>query len=233
MPAGLTAAADALEDACVVLHLSSCPDTPEGGCRTAAKSTIQSLKKSGGLKDKFAWKWLKGTSTSLAEFADPNNNPGGYDFSAATANVYNVTNRVVSLPYDLMHIYTDQPNKIGAPLADRTQILSDVLDYFNLNFFFPGPVPDAAQFAVANYPNPFNPATKISYVVPRAGHLSLKIFNVRGELVRTLVDGQVEASGDVMWDGTNNQGGAAASGVYFYEARLGNEVRISKMALIK
>ena len=176
---------------------------------------------------------VRAGATRLAEFTDLNGDPGAYAFSAATANVYNTTNRAVSLPYDLMNIYTN-PNKQGSPKADRTRILSDVLDYFGLApSALPTPVPDAAQFVVANYPNPFNPATKISYVVPRAGHLSLKIFNVRGELVRTLIDGQVEISGEVMWDGTNNKGSDVSSGVYFYEARLGDEVQVNKMALIK
>jgi hypothetical protein len=170
----------------------------------------------------------------LAEFGDPNNYPGAYAFSAATYNVYNGTNRVVSFPYDFMYIMTNPGAKLSAPLSARAQILSDVLDFFGLfRTYWPTPVPAVEKFAVANYPNPFNPATKISYVVPRAGHLSLKIFNVRGQLVRTLIDGQVEVSGEVMWDGTNNQGGAVSSGVYFYEARLGGEVRISKMALVK
>ncbi len=170
-------------------------------------------------------------ATRLAEFTDPAAHGGAYGYSAATINTYNPSNRIVSLPYDLMDVYTN-PNKVGSPLADRTMILSDVLEYFGL-YLGASPVPEANLFAVANYPNPFNPSTKISYVVPQAGHLCLKVFNVRGELVRTLIDGQVESSGHVMWDGANNQGGAAASGVYFYEARLGNEVQVKKMALIK
>jgi hypothetical protein len=71
IPAGLTTAADALDDSCAVLHLSSCPDTPAAGCRAAGKSIVHSLKKGGGLKDKLSWKWLKGASTSLAEFSNP------------------------------------------------------------------------------------------------------------------------------------------------------------------
>ena len=132
-----------------------------------------------------------------------------------------------------MYIYTDPKAKFGAPLSARSQILSDVMDYFGNGAGFPTPATPGVRFAVANYPNPFNPATKISYVVPRAGHLSLKIFNVRGELVRTLINGQVETSGEVMWDGTNNKGSEVSSGVYFYEARLGDEVQVNKMALIK
>jgi len=63
--------------------------------------------------------------------------------------------------------------------------------------------------------------------------LTLKIFNVRGELVKTLIDGHVDASDFVMWDGTNNGGNTVASGVYFYEGRMGSDVQTSKLTLLK
>ncbi len=71
--------------------------------------------------------------------------------------------------------------------------------------------------------------------MPKAGHLSLNVYNVRGQLVKTLIDSQVEAtdSGSIVWDGTNNQGSSVSSGVYFYEARANGEVKVQKMALVK
>ncbi|MDX2473741.1 MAG: hypothetical protein QNL91_08510 [Candidatus Krumholzibacteria bacterium] len=176
-----------------------------------------------------------GSAQRLAEFGDNNGNPGLYSYSAATLNLFNLTNRVISLPYDLSFIYDDPAAKVAAPLAARTRVLRDVLDFFGVagQGFAVSPVPEAKAFAVSNYPNPFNPATRIDYQISRAGPLSLKVFNLRGQLVRTLIDGDVIDDGFVMWDGTNNQGGAVASGVYFYEARSGGEVKIGKMALIK
>ncbi|MFT5232649.1 MAG: flagellar hook assembly protein FlgD, partial [Candidatus Krumholzibacteriia bacterium] len=97
----------------------------------------------------------------------------------------------------------------------------------------PSAVLPTARFAASNYPNPFNPSTKISYTIKAAGHLSLKVYNVRGQLVKTLVDGNVSESGFVTWDGKNNQGTNVSSGVYFYEARMGNDVEVNKMALVK
>ncbi len=70
--------------------------------------------------------------------------------------------------------------------------------------------------------------------MPKTGHLSLKIYNVRGELVRTLIDESRAAGADhIMWDGSNDQGSNVSSGVYFYEARTAGEVQVSKMALVK
>ncbi len=176
---------------------------------------------------------VRAGAARLAEFGDPNGYPGAYVFSAATLNVYNATNRVISLPYDLMYIYTDPAAKIGAPLSGRSQILSDVMDFFGNGAGFPSPATPGVRFAVANYPNPFNPRTKISYTIRNAGHLTLKIFNVRGQLVRTLMDEQVQADGFAMWDGTDNAGSQVASGVYFTEARLGPDAQIFKLTLVK
>ena len=94
-------------------------------------------------------------------------------------------------------------------------------------------VPVAGRFALQNAPNPFNPVTKISYTIKSPGHLTLKIFNVRGELVKTLINGHVQADGYIEWDGTNGQGGKVSSGVYFYQAQMGGDVQVSKMALVK
>ena len=177
---------------------------------------------------------IRAGATRLAEFGDPNNNPGAYAYSAATLNVYNTTNRIVSMPYDMGYIYSNPGAKVGAPLSARAQVLSDVLDYFGVAGSVPAtPVLPSTKFAASNYPNPFNPSTKISYTIKAAGHLTMKIYNVRGELVKTLIDGHVEASDFVMWDGTNNQGSNVSSGVYFYEARMGSNVVVNKMALVK
>jgi hypothetical protein len=68
-----------------------------------------------------------------------------------------------------------------------------------------------------NYPNPFNPHTTISYSLPENSHVSLKIFSVTGQLVRTLQEGNRSAGRHVAsWDGLNDKGNSVGSGVYFY-----------------
>ena len=66
------------------------------------------------------------------------------------------------------------------------------------------------------------------------GHVAIKVYNVAGQLVRTLVDGVYEAgSHSVTWDGTNNIGAKVASGVYFYKMETGNFSRTKKMVLLR
>jgi flagellar hook assembly protein FlgD len=84
-----------------------------------------------------------------------------------------------------------------------------------------------------SWPNPFNPVTRIAYEMPRAGHLSLKVYDLKGQLVRTLIDERIETSGHVMWDGTDDRGRRVGSGVYFAEARTAGQVKVQKMALVK
>jgi hypothetical protein len=84
-----------------------------------------------------------------------------------------------------------------------------------------------------NYPNPFNPSTTISFALPDAANWHLTIYNVNGGVVREF-DGQSEAGmKDVVWDGTNETGTVAASGVYFYRLQAGNFSQTKKMMLLK
>lgn len=86
-----------------------------------------------------------------------------------------------------------------------------------------------------NAPNPFNPATRIGFTMSRESMVSLKIFDLGGRLVRTLVE-ERKAGGDhdVMWDGRDDAGKAVASGTYFYELRAdGQLVQSRKMQLMK
>lgn len=92
-----------------------------------------------------------------------------------------------------------------------------------------------------NYPNPFNPLTTIRYTV-NGSQLSirsplrttLKIFNVRGQLVRTLVDEEkTRGTYSVVWDGRNQEGSEVSSGVYFYQLNVGDESEVKRMVLLK
>jgi hypothetical protein len=86
-----------------------------------------------------------------------------------------------------------------------------------------------------NFPNPFNPVTTISYTIAERGHVSLKVYNVAGQLVRTLVDEVQTPEGvePVRWRGLNNNGQAVSSGVYFYKLITKDFTQTRKMVLLK
>lgn len=85
-----------------------------------------------------------------------------------------------------------------------------------------------------NYPNPFNPETFIRFSLPRAGRVSLRVFNALGQEIRTLVQREYEAGlHKVRWDGTDNPGNAVPSGVYFYYLRTGDLTQVRKMILLR
>jgi FlgD Ig-like domain len=101
------------------------------------------------------------------------------------------------------------------------------------------PVEDPAvprSFALhANVPNPFNPATTIRYDVPAgAANVEIAVFDVTGRRVRTLVEGVLPAGQhSVTWDGHDDRGATATSGIYFCRMSAGSFVQTRKMALLK
>ncbi len=85
-----------------------------------------------------------------------------------------------------------------------------------------------------NYPNPFNPSTQISFALPVASHVELEVFNVLGQRVTTLVNGDMPVGvHTVTWDGRNDDGSTVSSGVYFYRVAADNFVATKKMMMLK
>ncbi|MCP4572842.1 MAG: hypothetical protein GY838_10865 [bacterium] len=179
-----------------------------------------------------------GGGSSLVQYLDPLGNLDVYPYTALVLNVDAATgSRVITLPWDFAHVHTDplENYKSDATQAARVRMLADILSYFGVASmkWIATDVPLAGTFAVSPRPNPFNPSTTISYAVERPGHLLLRIFDLRGALVATLVDVRVEQSGQATWLGRDNSGAHVASGVYFYEARMHGDVRRGKLALLK
>ena len=88
-----------------------------------------------------------------------------------------------------------------------------------------------------NYPNPFNPVTSIQFTVNSGQsplHTTLEIYNIRGQLVRTLVD-EDKPGGNyaVLWDGKDKAGKEVSSGIYFYKLTAGSSSEVKKMVLLK
>jgi hypothetical protein len=91
------------------------------------------------------------------------------------------------------------------------------------------------EFALSqNYPNPFNPTTTIDYALAERTKIQLIVYNLLGQPVKVLVDAtQPAGTYSAVWDGTDRNGGQAASGVYFYRLIAGDNVLTKKMMLLK
>ena len=90
-------------------------------------------------------------------------------------------------------------------------------------------------FAVEqNYPNPFNPVTIVEYSVPTRARVTIDIFNVLGQKVRTLVD-EMKSAGSYRaeWNGADDAGQPVSTGIYLYRFRAGDVVQAKKMLLLK
>jgi hypothetical protein len=176
---------------------------------------------------------LEGTEV-LAEFLDPGCASGVYPYAAATKNIDQFGNTIVFLPYDFQFIF---PHSCVGPVPDaRAKLLDQLLTSFGRSpqSAAPTSVPESGQFTVQQFPNPFNPSTKIEYNLPLKGELSVKVYSVRGELVKIVLNEVVEAGpGFAVWDGTDSRGTSVASGVYFYEVQAEGQTKIGKMALVK
>ncbi len=94
-------------------------------------------------------------------------------------------------------------------------------------------VPDKYELQ-QNFPNPFNPTTRISFNLPKATRVRLDIYNIRGELINRLVDKQ-QTPGvyEILWDGKNMSGQQMSSGIYFYKLHAGSFQQVRQMTLLK
>jgi len=180
---------------------------------------------------------VAGDAVRLAEFTDAVGNTGVYTYAAATYHHNTVQDaRVLLLPFDFLSI-RNAPGwtpPTGHTMAVRAILLQDFLDTIGPFGGLPiGVAPDAA-LAVRCYPNPFNPRVTIALSLPRADEVTVKLYDVRGALVRTLVQERFAAgSHELVWDGADDRGAPVGSGVYFAETRTGGAVDVRKLALVR
>ena len=117
---------------------------------------------------------------------------------------------------------------------NQKTLIARILDWFDL----PSGVEDGELHRLAlgqNFPNPFNPVTKVAFTVPEgAGRVTLTVHNVNGQVVRTLVDEELPAGPALaVWDGTDDSGLNLASGIYFARLAANEESAFRKMTLLK
>ena len=141
-------------------------------------------------------------------------------------------NQDVALQYVYNANYLDTASNLKEGLAIKftTQIPSVNIDNLeNEERIIP------SKFTLKqNYPNPFNPNTTIAYSLPKQSYVDLKIYNIKGQLVRTLCNDEQEAGEySINWDGSDEQGRVVSSGVYFYSLQTDDFVQTRKMLLLR
>jgi len=163
-------------------------------------------------------------------------NPGGVDDTAQTPNIATVGSRadimyVCDLMVILGHVRNESPGIIriqpwyGLTQYDRFQ--------FELKYDINN-VPPASFELLQNYPNPFNPITNIKFEVSEPSDISIKVYNLLGQDVATVFEGQKDVGRYVVqWDGRDRYGVQMPTGVYFYRMKVGTFVRTKKMVLIR
>jgi hypothetical protein len=135
---------------------------------------------------------------------------------AFSADGYEPETIVVDIPYDTTHCVDVRLRPIVTGVPGTT----------------PG-VPAVATLH-RSVPNPFNPSTTISYSLPVGTHVSLRIFDVHGRLVKTLVDRAVGAGNkNAQWDATDDGGATVGSGVYFVQFKAAGRTETQKVVLLK
>lgn len=124
----------------------------------------------------------------------------------------------------------------GRLLAQTAVTLNgnSVIDPTNITHVNEGVIPFEASL-ISNYPNPFNPKTNISYNLQEAGYITIEVFNMKGQIIRTLVDQYKEAgTQSVEWNGLDDDNNSVSSGIYFYNMKAGGEYKSTrKMILLK
>lgn len=134
------------------------------------------------------------------------------------------------LQYSFADIYPESAHQVESEFAIR--FTKTPPDTFVSN-------DDSAQvpqsYMLQNYPNPFNPETNITFALKtKSENAELSVYNIKGQLVKTLVKGAVDAgSHTIVWTGTNNRDQAVASGVYYYKLKTEDRTITKKMILMK
>ncbi|RPI74296.1 MAG: T9SS C-terminal target domain-containing protein [Ignavibacteriales bacterium] len=155
---------------------------------------------------------------------NPNFQNTGWWYDYFTGDSLNVTNttEIINLEPGEFRIYTTV--KLPTPEPD---IINDVNrsdeDFVVKDFLLE-----------QNYPNPFNPSTEVKFHIAKQGYVSLKIYDLLGREIKTLINEELNNGVySVQWNGDNNSGEKVSSGIYFYRIEAGSYINSRKMLLLK
>ena len=162
-----------------------------------------------------------------------NNQPGEFTFSDSIGNFE------YKLPAGIYDVYAERvfyedviEYQVEVFDGQFTQVLIPMIEIVDIqeNTI----IPLANDFHLSNYPNPFNPSTTINYSLKENSKVSLNIYNIKGQKVKTLVN-EVLPAGDhsVIWHSRDDNGKHVSSGIYFYKLNAGDHQKVKKMVLLK
>ncbi len=116
-------------------------------------------------------------------------------------------------------------------VMDSTKLMFDIITGITTDQT--AGIPDA-YFLTQNYPNPFNPTTQIQFGLSKSSYVTLEVFNVLGQKIKTLADGQMSPNSYIVeWNGTNDNGAKVASGIYMYKLITDDYTETKKMMMLK
>jgi len=162
-------------------------------------------------------------------------NTGIFDDVVLTPTDFTTLNVYTTIETDTgTYTLTISGREIAGPVAHSTQVYLKVGEPLDVGEETGNPSTPKSFTLFQNQPNPFNPETKISYYLPTSCQARLTIYNILGQNVRTLFDGQQDAGVQTqIWDGRNDHGVQLSSGIYFYRLQADNFHQTKKMILMK
>lgn len=154
--------------------------------------------------------------------------PSNYNYSLEAGQT-----KIFSLSYD-----ATEPTQINESIVITSNDLSNPVQTISVSLQVvdnddPTVNPVITKL-VGNYPNPFNPETSIRFSLREAGNVSLRIYNLRGQLVRTLINSNYQSGNHtVVWNGRDNNGNSVSSGIYMYRMESPGYNKTLRMMLVK
>lgn len=116
----------------------------------------------------------------------------------------------------------------------RFRLIVGTENYIDVNSLGLSSIPDE-YFLSQNFPNPFNPSTAIYYNLPENAEVKIQIYNILGQLVKTLISNELQTPGThvLIWDGTDNHNNPVTSGLYLCKMKCKNFADVRKLILLK
>ena len=157
----------------------------------------------------------------------------------SVSNIVTMANDIGQFSFDILsgdYTFTCEAEGFDTVTIDETVTTGELtyLDFQMVAITGTDDLPVLRTELHSNYPNPFNPVTNIAYSVKEAGNVTLQVYNIKGQLVKTLVNDVREAgSFTTTWSGRDNSNKSVSSGVYFYKMKTGNYTSTKKMILMK